>query len=772
MEVRQLTHTLRLPPAQSELYDGPHSEWLRDILEQLPNLQSLVVSQLPFFDHSALLALRQASTTHSSASDDDYPIFPMRLLIATRCANTTSAGLAEALLHWPRLVFLDLSETLAARDHGMLSSLRYMEGLQVLKLRQVGLRDDDVEVLADAIGIRVRSLDLRNNRISDTSVRKLLNNCFNSSPNVHPSERTVPVGPLNAADEDWPSFFPRPNSLLLDIFRGDDLDKRFVGWLTKGVVSRLPNEDLPRSGLTHLYIANNFITVEGVASLLMSQDLNFLDAGTVDTAKALWRPGIQSSNSRHLQQSLALPGAEKLIPVLEKYARKNLTCLRIHHRIVSERAPGKGYDTLAIELSAENTIPTTEVSAHETGLYELSAYEAPVYQLDASAPVYELAENSMTPRYELPGDPTHFLVSPPINQKPSMTSEERDSIKMNRGSIFAPEPICVTNGHEDNDVRLPAVLTESGLQSPAQDFKSTPFRSSNEIDAAPSRASVMDTPNKDTGEDVASVVQRRDKLRTRMEDQSRGLLPGALPALRSLILTDVPCRDSGGHVVEYLKKFISDCAEEANLANLQATLEHNSFYVYGKPRSAHHQYRALGLFSLEHIILEMAPARGSIPCAPESSPTRGSVSDDSLFNRSKSSTEDADTEAFWNAQANDFSFFGDEECGLPAAEPGLHFPLSALSEKMVLPAGGSRQERLPTLQRPVQPEIGVDVVQELAKFRKERKAAHECAVAMGEKHVEGYWPGEVKVIRHQVNKAYRSKNIDWYGNYFEKGIYR
>ena len=86
-----------------------------------------------------------------------------------------------------------------------------MSGLQVLKLQHVNLRDDDVDVLADTIGIRVRSLDLRDNKITDTSVRKLLNTCFNSAPSIHPSERSVPRGLPNAADEDTTYYIPRPH---------------------------------------------------------------------------------------------------------------------------------------------------------------------------------------------------------------------------------------------------------------------------------------------------------------------------------------------------------------------------------------------------------------------------------------------------------------------------------------------------------------------------------------------------------------------------------
>ncbi|KAI7388131.1 hypothetical protein KC336_g17419, partial [Hortaea werneckii] len=40
--VRAMTHTLHLPPAHAEIYNGPHADWLRDILQRLPNLQALV----------------------------------------------------------------------------------------------------------------------------------------------------------------------------------------------------------------------------------------------------------------------------------------------------------------------------------------------------------------------------------------------------------------------------------------------------------------------------------------------------------------------------------------------------------------------------------------------------------------------------------------------------------------------------------------------------------------------------------------------------------
>lgn len=84
----------------------------------------------------------------------------------------------------------------------------------------------------------------------------------------------------------------------------------------------------------------------------------------------------------------------------------------------------------------------------------------------------------------------------------------------------------------------------------------------------------------------------------------------------------------------------------------------------------------------------------------------------------------------------------------------------------------------------------VDLVAEIAKFRKQKKKEFENAclqwksrdhsntiitpnrVAVRDDRdmpfVEGYWKGEIKIIRNAVPK-WRTGVVDMYGNYFEKG---
>lgn len=694
----------------------------------------------------ALLALRSYSDGRRPSIDGPDPTFALRLLIARSCQNITSQGLTEGLNHFPNLAFLDLSNTLAARDRNVLWRLGDLPLLQVLKLRSVHLRDEDVNILAEAIGVKVRSLDVQGNHLTDHSVRTLLTSCFQADHDTNGSSNGGPHAIPNLAVEDWPSGFVRPDPAVLDEFKDESYDERFVRRLTSGIVSRLPYEDIPHSGITHLYIANNCLTVEGLAALVRSGKLRVLDAGSVDKSVhgpfSEASPSLSPFDARHIR----LPGVEKLTPILSKHAQE-MTSLRLHHAVITKDAPPKdeGSPVAPCELSAG-------MAKHELSGPEPSELDAAVYELDATPPLYELEVQEPQPRYELPGDSTHFYVSPPIGDKPTLSKEESQP-EARRGSIFAPEALDPEASDED----IAPVLTATGLGSVAQAV--------NGVNGPNKTMSVTSNDRFGTGKESAEmritlIEKQRRELRLSRLDKPHGLIPGMLPKLRTLTLTNVPSFDSTGRVVNALIQFIKDCATEAELANLQARLEVNPVRKPGERHSKHNHHTAREIFALRHIALEMAPAVSPITPNPTSK----------LVNRGKSSTEDADSEAFWSAAENDFTFFdNDEECGLPSIDTDTYVPDSALSEKIMTPADGFQPDNLPKLQTTERKDAPVDVVQELAKFRKERKAAYENAVQRGLLHIDGYWPGEVKVVRGH----HTGGNMDYYGNHFEPGgVYR
>ncbi len=749
--VRKLTHTLHLPPAQPELYDGPYPKWLRDILEQLPNLQSLVVSQLPFFDHLALLTLRSYSNGRQLSPEESMPTYSLRLLIASRCQNATSQGLAEALEHFQHLAYLDLSGTLAARDKSVLSRLRKLPLLQILKLRSVHLRDEDVEFLAEAIGIRVRTLDVQGNHLTDHSVRILLNFCFQDEDAADGlSNDRLHTSP-NLIVDDGHSGLVKPDSEVLDEFRDESYDERFVRGLTSCNITRLPYEDMPYSGITHLYIADNNLTVEGLASLVRSRKLHVLDAGSLNDGTISNKP--QSSFSTGTLQPhddsrfRRIPGIEQLTPVLGEYA-ETMTSLRLHHAIVTENAPAMVREPLTTyELRSEDT-------ARQGLNMGISPYPAEVdaaaYEKDETPPLYELEPREPIPRLELPGNCFHTLANPPTGKKPSVTCEQ-SQLQTQRAGAFASG---VIEPASDDDNVAP-VLTATTLSTMAQAVNGIAITSS--AMSALERTAAIGLIHDKANLQLALIEKQRRKSRADRLDEPHGLIPGMVANLRTLTLTDVPSYVKSPRIVEALIDFIKDCASETELATVQARREPRKLRRPGERAYKPHHHSAREAFALRHIVLEMAPAE--VPLPSQSAPTQD------FSRKTKSSTEDADSEALWSAAENDFTFFSnDEKCGLPSIGTDSYVPYPAVSEKIMISTGGSQIDKLPTLHSPPSQEVRIDVVHELAKFRKDRKTAHENAVKKGLQHVDGYWPGEVKIVRghHSGGK------IGFYGNHIEK----
>jgi hypothetical protein len=724
--VRELTHTLQLPPAHAEIYGGPHAEWLRDCLEYLPRLQCLLVNGLPFFDHASLLSLRHASLRRTSNRPHIYPVFGLRLLDASRCTNATSTGLAEALCHFPNLVSLDLSQTPAARDSVVLGRLKCLGSLRLLSLKGLGLRDADIDIIAPSIGTRVRSLDVGNNNLTDASARALLAHCLKE-------ESTGPrasIGPLSPVQDEG-------GDSNIANFESENVASHVRRKLTGGFVGSLAIEMARDVGITHLYLSKNVITVEGISGLLRSKRLQVLDVGILPVV--LERPYLDAASDG--VDDIELPSVAKLTPTISTYASTKLKYLRINYKIITEDAPMDAAVSPRAELSGDigRYAPS---NAHE-----LEALEPPRLELD----------NASTGIYEAPGDSTYPVelqgcspVQAETASKPESSSNhpaiqvtiERECI--NRGAIFAPEPVLIESPAPNSPL----------LDCYSQGIASGGLSPDGPSLLSPTECGMGVTSNRSRKSSTHYVEDRRARLELRQSQENR-LHPGMLPQVHTIVLTEVPVSTSDKEVIHRIIQYIKDAAEEAFIARQRA--KHTYVLPPGRSRVLAEREHAYSIFSLQRIVLEMAPPK----------PVTKKLTTGWRAYPTKSSTEDADSEAFWEAATQDFSFFGEEECGLPGSEPGRTLPLEAMSGLELAPQRPAIPLQ-PT--NDLSPRALLDVVGEIAKFRKDRKAVYQNLVQQGEcdPDVEGYWPGDVTVIRKAPTEA---GELDCYGNRYESGWY-
>ena len=331
--VRQWTHTLSMPPAHTETYEGPQSDWLRDIVVRLPCLQSLIVDRLPFFDHNALLALRY----WDPASEPQSPKFPLALLSAEGCPNATYVGLSEALKRFHCLSFLNLSRLPVARSHAVLSQLSRLQNLQVLKLHHVGLEDEDLDTVARNISLRLRCLDIRHNRLTDASAASLATHCFRK---LHPqtTEHSSTSHSLTNAHR---------HSLVQVQF--ENLEEHLVQGLVDGTADCLCHVDPGSSGITHLHVAGNFLSAKGISTLIQTSCLSVLDAGSIIIPR-----GNREAASAG-QDGFPEGGAETLLSSLSEDVSLQLRYLRIHHSLVTAAPPSKPQAVGRPTISAQDT---------------------------------------------------------------------------------------------------------------------------------------------------------------------------------------------------------------------------------------------------------------------------------------------------------------------------------------------------------------------------------------------------------------------------------
>jgi hypothetical protein len=717
LDVRRLAHTLHIPPAQPEFYNGPQAGWLRDILDRLPSLQALIVSNLSFFDHQSLQSIHQST----GAPIRNPSKYGLRLLIASECENTTASSLATALTHFPDLIYLDLSSTQGSRSPYVLRQFGSLTELRVLKLRNCGLRDDDMYLLS--FSKQLRSLDVSQNFLSERGVSKLIQ--------LLPTANLPFTGDNSYNGDTSPAARRYSGMDLPTRVMADGLESFVANRLTGQLDGHLFIEEGLPSYFTHLYLAENWLTLDGLSRLLSYPRFQHLDCGSLNCSSRpfeLLSPRSPGAESKRLSDP---PELECISPALFVQAFRNVRSLRIHHSAITS------YPFSGTDIATETTEQCFELHSEDLR-YELDSTEiirpGTIFELDDTSISFTPEPDQISDppsasddhaTFESPEDVGSSLV-PALSKRlkedavngtvrPESELQTRPSIP--RKSV--PPRISVSS-HSDHSLSLPA-----GPERYRYKYAVGPDRRWSEASYNKSKSTSI-------RETIEEVRQRRHRTEARERHPGR-FKPSMLPNLKILTLTDVPSTTQRRDVTDALILFMQECAEEEELARLEDLERRQDGYA-----SPTGNEEASSTFKLQRLILEISsvPELTGPPRSPRRSPGRSSRGTRESF--SKSSTEDPDSEMFMQASETDFSFFGEDDGGLLTSDGRIDAPLVMEDGIMIVNGDGNM----------------IDVVSELSGFRRERKARHEAALRFDRCKIEtallGHWRGEVKVVKEVV----------------------
>lgn len=236
------------------------------------------------------------------------------------------------------VMYLDLSYTSNSQAWNSLLSFHSFNNLRILKLCGLRLTDQTLPIDALHTWLRLWSLDLRDNSLSDQTVDFLLDECF--APKAPAPIASVRPTPDEILYEDPPIYHQRDEndptypSYNSNVPLRPDTTDSFISYMKRHADLSGPSgfilldrDPMRKStGLTHLYLSSNRITSKGVEKLLSSTNrLQVFDVGTVKA-----NPNIT------YQLPHTTPFAQpNTAPLLDRQTGTRMEDLRIHHSLVT-----------------------------------------------------------------------------------------------------------------------------------------------------------------------------------------------------------------------------------------------------------------------------------------------------------------------------------------------------------------------------------------------------------------------------------------------------
>lgn len=599
------------------------------------------------------------------------------------------------------------------------------------------MKDEDLQFLCHSVMLRLRSLDVRDNRLTDDGLRFVLQDCMTTATMARQivrnrliNSQSIPISMQDFFGFDLPA-----------VYKSNEQDEFVRRSLLHGFRTYLAIEDVGQTGLTHLYISGNSVSVHGIANILRMKRLNVLDVGSPSA-------NPNTVDLRHGNPTGFLgPGSDCLVPLLEENGVE-MTHLRLNHTVITkiatsdptldrfelEASPASPalssttqqqyihYNGSPIEMLGDY-VPIQELPADPIGVFELEGSPVPSSPVLHAKPPSIIAQGDDTHRPVMPRSTSSMAPEPiitPPDSPPSydFSRDDKRSLAREHDHLFRPDISPLISPNNPPSITISAALGDSAYPLPQRPR---------------SYSGVL-------AEHEANIAQQKA--------HPHGLLPSTMPSLRTLVLTDVPSHSPTKDISQNIISFIRACAEEAHWSRQQSQVSYA--LPPGQSGAAVEQNLAHSLFGLRQLVLEVR----NVPTA-----TFTRITPRVTRRIGKSSVEDADCETFWAAAADDFSFFDDqEECGVPESEMRSAIPLEAYMGKMVV--GEDEPALAPSRPRSWSDQPGsvprkktsvpmVDTVSEVARFRSEKKAQYRQACQAGEvnPYVEGYWDGEIVVVR-------------------------
>lgn len=277
--------------------------------------------------------------------------------------------------------------------------------LRILKIRNRELDNTTLKALTTLFRLRLWSLDIGYNKISDDVVDTIATNCFpmtklRSSQHFYVEGKFVEgehgsyhLGPSVFVQESlWSRTFSHPERYLVDaptyharpdrvqqedeVFRSDG---RTLGRQNsaEAASATLSGEQLAADrfrssrGLTHLDVSSNQLSCFGLTKLIQMSNGQLEDL----TCDSIFMLSPSSQGSRCWPKSTTLYGVVGVAHVFRPVFSSNLRTLRIHHSLVTHipTLKSEGLSTLASIYLAENEIlPRLELVYGQTFIPDMN----------------------------------------------------------------------------------------------------------------------------------------------------------------------------------------------------------------------------------------------------------------------------------------------------------------------------------------------------------------------------------------------------------------